>query len=311
MTSEITILRYAPTYKKQWDTLVDRARNPNFFFRREYMEYHRDRFSDFSLLAFRNGNLAAVLPGNIVEEKFYSHQGLTFGGLIVSSKVRAAESGIILKSIFQHLKESSITHMIYKKMPYIYSIEPCDDDIYHLIQAGANLKSCHLNQVIDYRHFSISSERRRFIKKSRRRNIVIEESKDFFSFWSLLERNLSQHDARPTHTLDEIQFLANVFPQHIKLICAYHNAELLCGTVIFVNENVAHTQYIASSPEARTMGALDLLLFETCESFSEKAFFSFGTSNESEGAYLNEGLAFYKESFGARGVAHVTYDLEL
>lgn len=45
--------------------------------------------------------------------------------------------------------------------------------------------------------------------------------------------------------------------------------------------------------------------------FNDKKFFSFGISTENKGKVLNEGLAFFKEAFGARGVVNNAYELVL
>ena len=44
------------------------------------MDYHKDRFEDYSLMVFKDEKLVAVLPANRVEDKLFSHQGLTYGG---------------------------------------------------------------------------------------------------------------------------------------------------------------------------------------------------------------------------------------
>jgi hypothetical protein len=43
------------------------------------MEYHEERFHDYSLLIFEEDKLIAVLPANRVSDTVYSHQGLTYG----------------------------------------------------------------------------------------------------------------------------------------------------------------------------------------------------------------------------------------
>jgi lipid II:glycine glycyltransferase (peptidoglycan interpeptide bridge formation enzyme) len=40
-------------------------------------------------------------------------------------------------------------------------------------------------------------------------------------------------------------------------------------------------------------------------------YFDFGTSNEDEGAVLNEGLYRFKAEFGGGGVAHEFFELDL
>ena len=43
---------------------LDTPKNATFLFRRDYMDYHRDRFADHSLMIFRGEKLAALLPAN-------------------------------------------------------------------------------------------------------------------------------------------------------------------------------------------------------------------------------------------------------
>ena len=73
-----------------------------------------------------------------------------------------------------------------------------------------------------------------------------------------------------------------------------------------------HAQYIATSDDGRSVGALDgLFSYLITEVFAEKAYFDFGVSTEQGGRYLNEGLAFQKEGFGARAVVYDTYEIKL
>jgi len=44
------IIKYVDQYKDRWNEFVKNAKNSHFFFQREYMEYHSDRFQDFSLI---------------------------------------------------------------------------------------------------------------------------------------------------------------------------------------------------------------------------------------------------------------------
>jgi hypothetical protein len=43
------------------------------------MEYHEERFHDYSLLIFEEDKLIAVLPAKPMRDLFI-HQGLTYGG---------------------------------------------------------------------------------------------------------------------------------------------------------------------------------------------------------------------------------------
>ena len=76
------------------------------------MEYHSDRFEDFSLMVYRKGKLEAVLPGNIKNDVFYSHQGLTYGGLVTSAKITAIDVLAIFEELNVFLKANKINEVI-------------------------------------------------------------------------------------------------------------------------------------------------------------------------------------------------------
>ena len=85
-TSQPSAVRYAPGGRAAWDAFVDLSRNGTFLFRRDYMEYHRDRFHDFSLIITSGGRLSALFPANRDGDTVISHAGLTFGGLILDGR---------------------------------------------------------------------------------------------------------------------------------------------------------------------------------------------------------------------------------
>ena len=51
--SRIRVELYEQKYKAQWDEFVRESKNGVFLFYRDYLEYHADRFNDFSLLFFQ------------------------------------------------------------------------------------------------------------------------------------------------------------------------------------------------------------------------------------------------------------------
>src|SRR4029079_2766719 len=75
-----------------WDAFVRASKNGNFLFLRDYMEYHRDRFEEASLVARpqRGGAPLALLPANRRGATLESHAGLTFGGWVCGGELTAA-----------------------------------------------------------------------------------------------------------------------------------------------------------------------------------------------------------------------------
>ena len=85
---------------------------------------------------------------------------------------------------------------------------------------------------------------------------------------------------------------------------------IIAGATIFETDVVAHTQYIASNEDRQAFGSLDFLFnYLINERYSDKSYFSFGTSNANNGKTLNKGLNYWKECFGARTVVHDTYSI--
>ena len=106
--------------------------------------------------------------------------------------------------------------------------------------------------------------------------------------------------------------MKSLFPNDIRLFVAKADDRIVAGTLVYETSQVAHAQYIAASKEGRAVGALDgLFCYLINEVFAEKKYFDFGISTEQGGRYLNEGLAFQKEGFGARAVVYDTYLIKL
>ena len=73
---------YKSSDKNTWNNFVLESNQDTFLFQRDFMDYHSDRFIDYSLMVYKNDKVIALLPANRVDDTLYSHQGLTYGGLI-------------------------------------------------------------------------------------------------------------------------------------------------------------------------------------------------------------------------------------
>lgn len=301
--------------KKEWDDFIKKSKNAHFFFQRDYIEYHGERFQDFSLMVFDDKDaLVAVLPANRDGDIIYSHQGLTFGGFIVSDSMKTEVMINIFKELLLFLKSFKIKKIVYKCIPYIYHKKPAEEDRYALFLNDAKIvrrdvtSTIYLEQDVRY-----SKGRKWSINKAKKENVEIFESRDFASFWEILENVLGkEHKAKPVHSLQEIEMLAMSFPDNIRLFMAKHQGVNVSGALIYDNEIVAHTQYLANSDKGREVGALDLLIDRLIgKVFNGKKYFDFGISNENQGRDLNLGLIAQKEGFGARPVVHDFYEIEI
>ena len=308
------IVRYAPEQAEQWNQFVAQSKNGTFLFDRRYMDYHADRFPDHSLMVYRRGKLYALLPGNVAGHTFYSHQGLTYGGLVMNDKTTAADVLQIFKTVNSLLRDEGIQKVIYKPVPWIYHRQPSEEDLYAIIEVCDARISRGLSSTITREHLNKWYRIRECgAKHARNAGITIEETNDYRPFWQILTKNLQErYGLNPVHTVEEMELLHNRLPEHIRLVVAKQGSETLGGTVLYVFPRVVHTQYIAASRKGKESHALDLL-FESVisKALQAHAYFDFGISTEKHGTYLNEQLIYQKEGFGGRGICYDWYEWTL
>nr|WP_199002911.1 GNAT family N-acetyltransferase [Flavobacterium sp. ASV13] len=312
--AQYTVKRYYTKDRQIWNDFIKQAKNATFLFHRDFMEYHADRFTDFSLLVFENEKLVSVLPANKVEGIIYSHQGLTYGGLAYKEQTKQAAIIEIFQSILFFLKQNDIQKLHLKTLPSIYPLKPAEEILYVLFLADAKLVRRDSLSVIDLSQENVMSKiRKRGFQKGASNQLIIKEESHFESFWNeVLIPNLNKkHQANPVHTVEEIRYLKTHFPQNIHQFNVYSEDKIVAGTTIFETDTTAHCQYISKNENQENLGSLDYLYhYLIQERFAQKRFFDFGISNENQGRNLNEGLSYWKESFGASTIIHDFYELE-
>lgn len=306
---------YSLEQKNAWNTFVDNAKNSTFLFNRNYMDYHADRFQDCSLMVYRKEKLYALLPANRKDNTLYSHQGLTYGGLIMSNKATVLDILEIFQIINDYLKSIGIERVIYKPLPYIYHQIPSQEDLYALFRTtnahiiGRNISST-IYQENKIRFIEL---RRRGVRKALNNGLSARYSEDYAEFWQILSDNLqNKYGVSPVHSLEEILLLREHFPDNIKLYASYKDNEMLGGTVVYLMKGIVHTQYISANPRGKELGALDLVFdYLINQEYVNVPIFDFGQSTENMGHMLNESLIFQKEGFGGRGMCYDIYEYSL
>jgi hypothetical protein len=299
-----SVRQYESKDQTIWNEFVGLAKNGHFFFHRNYLEYHEDRFEDYSLMVFDDKNsLIALLPANISEDVVYSHQGLTFGGLITKPSVKQKVVINILSSVVEFLSTNNVKRLIYKAMPTIYHLIPSDEDLYALFRVGAKLVRRDVSSTINLNNqLPYNKGRKWLVKKAKTSGSEIKKLDDINIFWQQLN----------AHNVEEMQSLINLFPKNISCYATVYEDEIVSGAVIYEYKGVAHTQYLFNNERGREIGGLDLLIdYLVKNTYSMCRFFDFGISNEQQGKYLNEGLIAQKEGFGARAISHDFYEINI
>ena len=310
----IEIKQYSNNDKFIWNNFLEYSKIDSFLFNRDFMDYHSNRFVDCSYIIFRKSKVEAIFPGNIKDSIFYSHQGLTYGGLIPSSKLTVIETLQIFDLINSSLKSKNIKEIIYKPTPSIYHIQPSEEDLYALFRLNAVKIGCNISSTIfQSNKIQFIELRKRGIRKALKEDIKIIESTNIEPFWRILEDNLhNTYGTRPVHSVIEISLLKKKFPNQIKLYLATLNDETIGGCILFIMKKVIHVQYISANEIGKKLGALDLL-FDTLINnvYTNFPVFDFGQSTENMGSLLNERLIFQKEGFGGRGIVYEIYKYKI
>ncbi|MEN9336300.1 MAG: hypothetical protein RLZZ500_1287 [Bacteroidota bacterium] len=306
---------YITPYQEQqypvWNAFIAQSRNGTFLFHRDFMEYHSDRFDDFSLMVWKGKKLVALLPAHKVDNAVYSHWGLTYGGLVVPVHIHVADVIQIVETLLLYLNQLGIETLHLKEIPSFYCHGFNGDLAYIMHQCQAQITRTDLLSTLDLKQpIVITKSRKQSIRRGLKCGLVIREESDLAPFWNdLLIPNLEQrHEVKPVHSLEEMVFLKERFPEQIRHFNVYEGEKLIAGTTVFCTGRVAHPQYIAGDDRRSETGALDFLYHHLItEIYKDCHVFDFGISNTNQGKNINSGLQFWKESYGTQPVVQHFY----
>ena len=271
------------------------------------------------MVALENGELLAVLPGAAVERNgerwFRSHPGSTFGGPVLSPRLNQAEKLIeLLRALDEHLA-ARYDACVLKPTPDLFAREPSDLLQYALFYLGYAQETelsayvplagrTHEELLAAY-----SATKRYELKRCLARGLTdapVADAATRAEFHALLCRNLLKFDAKPVHTLPELEMLAAERLRDEMRFLGARDAEgkLVAGACLFhfAGTDVLHTQYLATDPAERAY-APSAYLYDQALRYGLQCgarALSFGTSTFERGRVLNAGLIRNKEGYGCR-----------
>ncbi|WP_439151677.1 FemAB family protein [Winogradskyella sp.] len=305
---------YSENDFKLWNSFVAEAKNTTFLFHRNFMDYHKDRFNDHSLLIFHNHELIAVLPANKVGKELHSHQGLTYGGLVVDARATLEAFEHIFLEILNYLKANAFKTLVVKQLPDFYYTQPSFQ--LDLKKMSYKVYKSNMTLAIDLKgDLSFHKSKFKNYRKAVRNKVELRESQSFEDFWNtiLIPKLKNKYNSKPVHTLAEISYLKDKFPEHIRQFNAYLNNEIIAGITIFDKGNVVKSQYGAASQIGEDNKATDYLFIELINTFKKegKDYFSMGTvADDSEKGY-NEGMLKQKQELGCKAFTQNIYKIAL
>ena len=313
----ILIVRYSDDKSELWNQFNKQSKNYLFMFDRNYMDYHKDRFKDYSLLFYDDDKLIALLPMSEHGDMLISHGGLTYGGFITDAKMKQHTMMDCFEELIKYAKDNGFKNIKYKCIPYIYHSQPAEEDRFALFANKAKLETVDVSTYINLADpLKMLKGRKAQVSRARREGVIIEELtelEDFKKFIELENEVLAdRHGVYAVHTGEELKLLHDRMPKNIHLFAALKDGNMIAGTVVYEYDSVVHTQYMAANDEARVIGALDLAVSAVIEKYKDrKKWLDFGISTEHGKIYLNEGLCSQKEGFGGRTGVYEIWELSL
>lgn len=308
---DLRVERYNEANKPAWDDFVSRLEAHSILFYRDFMDYHKDRFEDYSLMVFQGKKLLSILPANIDDDNVvHSHQGLSYGGLLFESNASFNLRLAHFAAVMRFLSSRAIKELFLRNIPNCYRTDNSDMLVFDWVEAKLYRTDIY-SYIPKGVYIKPNNDRNKYLKKAVKEKFEIRNFNDYSAFWNnLLIPNLSKRfNVAPAHTCEEIEFLAKKFPKEIQLFGAFQKDLLRAGIVLFVHKHVVHAQYIAGDNN-RNDGSLDYLIDTVIKEFISNHGFSFGSSSEEQGASVNNGLLYWKESFRSCNDTQPFYSIE-
>ena len=286
----------------------------------DFLSYHLEGKFNTHHLLFRNSKnreIMAVLPGAVENEVYLSPFGASYGGIVLSSKDKYNRLEVvdgIISSFVDHAQRNNIKKIKFTLPPLIYFKRPHNYIDFVLINNRFQYYRRELTCVLPLKDFSepfelFNESARRCTRKVIKSGIVFEESRDFDTFYEILEKNqMEKHGSKPTHTKEELFWLVTNMEKRLKMFMAYKEKIPIAGIMLFLcNDAVALAFYIANLLEYQRLNSLNGLFFETfnwCKR-NDYLYLDLGTGTKEEEVYW--GVLNFKESLGARGFYRDTF----
>tara|TARA_B100000959_G_C14924695_1_gene601050 strand:+ start:160 stop:1149 length:990 start_codon:yes stop_codon:yes gene_type:complete len=320
----ISIEKYNSNLKNIWNKFVKNSNNGTIFQNRDFINYHIDRsFIDNSLVIKKNGVVVSLLPATIkvVKNKkiLHSHPGASYGGLVFGFSLSFSTLNEIIKSLDNYCISSSFHSIILINTPSIYFEQP-DESLSYLLQWHKyNVKELYVSHVVDLRQndnlFKLLTKRKlRYINNSSDKNkFEFKLSSNFNAFYDILLETKKKYNSKPTHSLDELIKLKELFQQECLLLTTFVDKKIVGGCLLFfVNKKVSLVFYNVVCDSFRDSQLSTFQLYN-CMKISKKrgaSLVDFGVSHtpEQENPLAPKlSLIQFKEQFGSRGVIRTIF----
>ncbi len=316
----MNIILYDPSRKDEWDSFVLRSNNGTIFHLQQFLDYHaRGKFPFHHLMFYKNGTLQAVLPGGLDKLMIYeSPAGASYGSFVLGD-IKFHETLEVIDSFEDYCWEEGVREVYLTSAPFIYQKELSHNLEYALLYRGFMYQRHYISHVIRLHEMndilkSFQKTTRNIIRRSLRQDVLtLEESENFDEFYPILVENKRKHDAKPTHSLNELYRLRELLGDRIRLLLVRYEGKAIGGIVSFhCNNDVLLCFYIAMAYEYQHLRPIYRSMYEIIN-YAKNSGYKFLDTGVSQDTRADNpmtpslDLIFFKEKFNSRGILRSTF----
>lgn len=319
--NKITVRNYEAKLHQVWDNFVLNSNNGTLFHLQSFLDYHPEgKFQFHHLMFYDRDEIIAVLPGGIVDGNiFWSPLGASYGSL-VTRDISFEKALMLVDTMMNYFDKNNFKEIFLIPPPIIYNKKISQNIEYAMLYRKFDFELHYISHAIhlnyedgDFlKHFDKTA--RKTIRKILRDNqIHIVESNDYVSFNEILVKNKAKHDAKPTHSLEDMNKLAKLVPNHLRLNMVYYKDQPIAGSWLFLcNSKVVLCFYNMLLYEYEQLKPIYLIMYETIRWAIENGYkwVDIGVSQDTKAEdpmTPSLGLINFKERFGSFGILRSTY----
>jgi hypothetical protein len=218
-----------------------------------------------------------------------------------------------LDLVGSHIQDLGLDGIDLTLPPLCYYSEPGQTLTFALVSSGYSLVSGEATSVVhlsDVKERGLDPRVTRNVRKASQAGVKVRTGNDLPAFHQVLTRNLAAKDATPTHSLEELSRLFDLFPERVKLFEACMSGEVVGGCLLMLcNQVTALAFYICADPGRRDVPIAEAALDSCVEFLAESGFRYFDLGTVSIGGRVNWGLMQFKSKFSRRLYVRERYSL--
>jgi hypothetical protein len=293
--------------------------NGTLFHLRRFLDYHGDRFAEAQrfLLVLDGDSLVAQVPAAVIDDDGGRHlrtpYGASYGGFAFQRYPSFAQARSIVEALLAWVEDEDVTRVTITPPTAACSAMPLDVVHFALLYSGFRSVNRDVSSVVALDPVvavasALSSRARNGARKAEREGVVVKAG-DLGDFWSVIEATFERHGTAPTHTLGELQWLAQALPDRVYADVAYCEGQPVAGIAYFViNQLVNSSFYLCQLPDQRHLNGLTLCVLRGLERAQQDGYrwFDFGTSTA--GMQPRENIFRFKEQFSSVGQFRETFE---